>query len=531
MVEEFPAKSGDLTASAAGVLLHSRYDPRREAHRYVSRSLADVAPATLLLLGTGLGYVVAEARTRFPRCRIIAASSVGACREEFQRAADVYLDVSIEQPEAAISRALAPEDVVGLELLEWEPDLRSGGELGERARHTVREVVSRLNADIATTGFFGRRYLRNAVRTALFMEHGHTLARSAKPVCVAASGPSLERAAEWIRANRSTIELWALSSAAYALEAQGVRPDLLVHQDAGYYATLHLRFLSAPVLMPTTAALPGPRARRRPVLFTQATRIEGDLLEALDLHPVAIPETATVAATATALALAVSSGPVYLAGLDLCREDIRAHARPHAFEPVLHARENRMRPYYSQLASDAFDRSVAVGVPGDRRTRTERSLDAYAHWFRSLPEAAAGRLRRIEPSPVDIGVEQAESAPPVGGVNVGTDGEARASAPLRPLGAPTARARGHALLSIVDRWRAAVSRVVTGDAGPGDGEIAYVLSAPDYVASVAASRRGDTEGSRRSLERLEAESAALFDRLELVVHAASRPPESGGGQS
>lgn len=528
MIEEFPAKSGDLTATAEGVLLHSRYDPAREAARYLERSLGDTRPATLLLLGTGLGYLIAEARRRFAHSRIIAASAAGACREEFRREADHYVDLGATPPEAAVAAALAPEDVAGLELLEWEPDLRAARGLGERARRAVRETVSRLNADIATTGFFGRRYLRNAVRAALFSAGSRPARRQftgpgERPICIAASGPSLERAADWIRRNRSAVELWALSSAAAALEARGLHPDLLVHQDAGFHATLHLRESTAAVLMPITAAAPpaGGNRRRETLLFDQSSRIERDVFAALGVRPPSTAETGTVAATATALALALSGGPVYLAGLDLCRDDIRAHARPHAFEPLLHARATRLSPYHSQLAADAFDRSTAAA--GDARIREERGLGTYAAWFRSLPRTLAVRLRRVEPSPVDIGVEaggEDEPAPARGGRHEQPAFE------LPPFELPPPAERAEALLRVTAAWRQAVGRVLDGEEATGDGEIAYLVSAPDYVAAVAASRRGDREAEREARHGLATRAHALFDRLELV----SRTVAARGGR-
>ena len=568
MLELFRAKSGDLTASVPGGLLHSRYDPRREAERYLDRALGYGSrseqvprPATVLLLGTGLGYLASVIRNRLPNCHLIAVSALNALQTEHRPAIDVHVDLSAGDPAELLSRAMGPADVAGLELLEWEPELRAAPQATEAARTAVRELVVRYNADVATTGFFGRRYIRNAVRTLLFSKSAHTSGPGTKPVCIAASGPSIERSSLWISENRSRIEVWALSSATPALRARGITPDLVVHQDAGYYATLHLAEAAragdtagpsgaseetgasvgaapahmSPILMPATAALPPRELRSAPILFHQGTELETELFSALGIEPPRTSETGTVAATATLLALARSSGTVYLAGLDLSRDDIRAHATPHAFEPYLSRRESRLRPLYSQLAVDAFERSeppqAPQGKPGPQRSRQERSLDIYAAWFRNLPERLTRRLRRLSPSPVDIGIEAVAAGERPGdgggpatrddaGAGGGT-GAGDTGATWEPLQLPSQGERQAALRSVLAAWRSEIRRFTGAHTPPEPtdraSELAYLIAAADYVSAVAAGRRGDHAARARSLARLSETGEQLFARIEYIL--------------
>lgn len=579
MLELFRAKSGDLTASVPGGLLHSRYDPRREAERYVDRALGHPArgrqgpgeaqgqaqvplPATVILLGAGLGYLASVIRQRLPECRLIALSPLNAVQTEHRRAVDVYVNLSAGDPAELLSRAMGPADVAGLELLEWEPELRAAPQTAEAARAALRELVARYNADVATTGFFGRRYIKNAVRTLLFSESPRASGPGAKPVCIAASGPSIERSSLWIAENRPRIEVWALSSATPALRARGITPDLVVHQDAGYYATLHLAEAARtgggtasaetpPILMPATAALPPQNLRSAPVLFHQGTHVENEVFSALGIEPPRTSETGTVAATATLLALARSPGRVYLAGVDLSREDIRAHATPHAFEPYLSRNESRLRPLYSQLAADAFERTEPIErpAPSERargeRARRERSLDIYATWFRNLPARLARRLRRLSPSPVDIGIESValgeRPAADAGGAGSGADdagagsrgsGSAqKARNAWEPLQLPSRGERIATLRSVVADWRGEI-RTFTGvhappeptgggyaahEAGGRASELAYLISAADYVSAVAAGRRGDHAARARSLARIAEAGEQLFDRIAYTL--------------
>ncbi len=586
MLELFRAKSGDVTASVSGGLLHSRYDPMREAERYLDRALGEAArggrglgeareslPATILLLGPGLGYLTSAIRRRLPKCHLIAVSALNAVQPDHKENVDVYVDLSAGDPARLLSRALRPADVSGLELLEWEPELRAAPDAAAAARAAVRELVARYNAEVATTAFFGQRYIKNAVRTLLFAEDARTPAPGVRPICIAASGPSLEQSWRWIAENRAAVEVWALSSATPALRARGITADALVHQDAGYYATLHLAETARdaasadsprsgspeaetpPVLMPSTAALPPRELRSTPILFDQGTAIEKELFTALGIDPTRITETGTVAATATLLALDRSPGTVYLSGLDLSRRDIRAHATPHAFEPYLLRRESRLRPLYSQLAAEAFERTEGrrthasgrdQGRAPKQRARTERSLDVYAAWFRNLPPDQARRLRRLSPSPVDLGIEAVgpEEHPPAAAATAtrGGDRAAGSSSTVRtgwePLPLPPRGERIAALRGVVEGWRGEIRRFTVACADPngpdqedacsevtGRGaELAYLIAAADYVAAVAAGRRGDEASRARSLERVSETAEELFTRLESILSRLAERP-------
>lgn len=528
MVEVFRATSGDLTASVLGSLLHSRNDPRKEARRFVERNWASTHPATVVLLGTGLGYLIDEIRDRFPLCRLIALSPLDVCRDEYKHLADAYVGSNSDNLSHQLMQAIRPQDVGGLELLEWAPELKAVPERSEPFKHALRATVSDRNADIATTGFFGRKYIRNSFRTALFAEAAFSPAPRSRAVCIAASGPSIAKAAQWLIANRDRLELWALSSATPALAERGIDPDMVVHQDAGFYAYDHLttpaRGACANVLMPMTALPPPGELRSKPTLFSQSTPIEDDLYASLGITPFRIREAGTVAATATSLALQLTRGPVYLAGLDLSQRDIEAHARPHAFEHYLWRQESRLAPVFSAMAAYTFERTAPVEAEKTGRNRTNRGLEAYAQWFRRLPPETKARLRRVHPSPVTLDIEDATGTQPSSSPSRAPQGF---GANTEPLPLPSPDRRRELLQGTVARWRAQLTEELAGfwaTRRSGREELSYLISAPDYVAAVASARRGNTDAQEQSVERIAERAETLFSRLEYMLdhHADSR---------
>jgi len=74
------------------------------------------------------------------------------------------------------------------------------------------------------------------------------------------------------------------------------------------------------------------------------------------------------------LALVLTSGNIYLAGMDFSVNDIKSHARPNGFDYLFYGTASRLRPVYSQL----FSRSRDIKSGG--------SLDIYAGWFKNRLE-------------------------------------------------------------------------------------------------------------------------------------------------
>ena len=96
-------------------------------------------------------------------------------------------------------------------------------------------MVRELNGSCATAAAMGRLWMRSAVLNLVSIDavlDGDVL-RPGRPVVIAASGPTLARCIPDIARVRDRVELWALPSAAPALAAAGLQPDLVVLTDPG----------------------------------------------------------------------------------------------------------------------------------------------------------------------------------------------------------------------------------------------------------------------------------------------------------
>jgi len=198
---------------------------------------------------------------------------------------------------------------------------------------------------------------------------------------IAASGPSLDDGFGWLADHRDRFDLWALPSSFEPLVRRGLVPDAGVTTDPGFWAGEHLQCLAG-TEVPVLAALgsaPEPGRRDRPtLLFAQGNPIEAALLEALGGPFPEVPSQGTVAVSALRLALEATTGPVFIAGLDLAFRDLRGHTSPHTADRRVEATQGRMAPAEGLWAQRLLDQ----GVQTHEGVRTSPALVTYAGWFR-----------------------------------------------------------------------------------------------------------------------------------------------------
>jgi hypothetical protein len=392
------AKNGSPIGLSNSVYLNSRYDPEAEASKFIELTVEDSDPAIVVIVGETLGYLAKEMETRSPDCRCI---QVFLDPYLFDHA--FYRTAAAWQPESAmslgdfLSRSVGELELLGMVVVEWEPSLRAFGTQAERARRDLKRVIEIHHGSIGTTAHFGRRWLRNCVHNYLELDTVAPFGQGHGTLVVAAAGPTLEHALPTLRSMRSLYRLWALPSAIEPLMAGGVLPDLVILTDPGYYSLLHLeglRHRRVPVAMPLTAVRGASRFASELVLLHQGSYVESLFLASTPQPHTRVPPNGTVAGTALQLASSWL-GPVVFSGLDFAPQDIKTHARPNAFEPIIEGGAARTSPTHSRHYARAFRSSLESdsGVS---------PLTTYAAWFSQAASTSPVSLYRLNPSEVVI---------------------------------------------------------------------------------------------------------------------------------
>jgi len=363
--------------------LHSRYRPQLEASRYIEALNLSGDINCFILIEPGMGYLIAALRERYPGSTIAALH----VDNRFHLTQSQYPAVPMWFPDSGTSVQEFLEEAIpetaATRLIEWRPSLRVYGDACLSLVRETTEFLRRAAASKRTSAAFGKRWVRNFFRNLALVNQTLLYRTMTLPVVITGSGPSLEAAIPQIRATRDGIFVLAASSSLPALAAGGITPNMVISTDGGCWALLHLHAclrVTPHSLLPTPysplafslcAALPSQCGDIPLLLLNDGSLWQSMALHAIGIPSVLIPQRGTVTASALELAFVLSSGNIFLAGMDLAVQDIRSHARPYGFDHLFFGTASRLRPVYSQC----FTRSTDMKAGG--------SHDVYAAWFKN----------------------------------------------------------------------------------------------------------------------------------------------------
>jgi len=353
--------------------LHSRYRPQLEAARYLDALNLSDNVNCFILIEPGMGYLIDALRERFPGGTI----AVLHADSRFRLTQSQYPEVPMWFPDSGTGVQEFLEEAIpetaSIRLIEWRPSLRMYGDACLNLVRETTEFIRRSAASKRTSAAFGKRWVRNFFRNLALVNQTLLYKTMDMPVVITGSGPSLETAIPQILAARESVFILAASSSLLALAAGGITPDMVISTDGGGWALLHLHEMRSitKLAFSLTAALPSQCSNVPLLPLNDGSLWQSMALHSIGLPSVLIPQRGTVTASALELAFVLSSGNIFLAGMDLAVRDIRSHARPYGFDHLFFGTASRLRPMYSQC----FSRSTEMKAGG--------SHDVYAAWFKN----------------------------------------------------------------------------------------------------------------------------------------------------
>ena len=363
------------------IRLHSRYNPRKEAARYIEAQSFSCNPLFIVVTEPGESYLAQELRARFPAASILAIRYDKTLFSESDGLWDGVWRPGTGFEVSSWLFSMIPDECLPLTVfLPWKPSDSAWPSLSAYVWNSIASVIRLQTSVMYTRSAFGKRWLANCVRNAILARNLTIGEYTDKPALLVASGPSLECLFPF---NRENFYVCAVSSAVTCLSAHGVTPDLCIATDGGFWALGHFRNLSGDITVafPCEAAIPSRVLERNPIQFLDyGSAIERTLLSIAGVKADAASRNGTVSGTAALYLLEHCSGNVYAAGLDLCSSQSFSHARPSANAPAVDAATSRTRPLCQALHESSRDTA---------------SLDMYAAWFSSRGDAFKRRFFRI----------------------------------------------------------------------------------------------------------------------------------------
>lgn len=396
-----PARSGEPTARIDGVLLHSRFDPRREAERVVNRyreSGTEYPRDATVLCGFGLGYhlealleageepvVVVEPDRR----RFLSALVHRDLRNAF---ADPRTNLVIGQTVRTVIELLKTIEVRYPDTLRLQPVTGRSPDYFEELLRAVESFRKRNEVNANTLTRFGKLWIRNllinlpklAVSPGLNILEG---VFSGFPVLLVAAGPTLDNHYVLLRELKKRCVLLAVDTALPLLERHGIEADIVVVVDPQYWNTRHLDYAgrSKPLLLAEPSTHPRVlRLLPLTTLFSGSFFPLGQYMEATLPPRKKLGAGGSVATSAWDAARIAGARDIYTVGLDLGFPGAKTHARGSFFEERGHTLSHRL----AGMEEYAF-RYLRSGEPflaedsAGNALLSDRRMQMYASWFES----------------------------------------------------------------------------------------------------------------------------------------------------
>jgi hypothetical protein len=340
--------------------------------RYINSLNIDSKTECFILVEPGLGYTIPVLKDKFKNSKIIVLhadkcfpAQEGTATLHCTKETDVYEFLENE----------VPADVSLVRVIEWRPSMNYYKAAYVKILSQVTQYLKRLNAEKKTVAAFGKRWIKNFFRNLVNVNNTLLYREMDIPVIVTGSGPSLETSLPLIRNMQDYCLIIASSSSVMALAHNGVKADIVITSDGGPWALHHIYpcFRGGNIVTIAAdlcASLPSQCANLPRLVLSDSSFWQSIILHELAIPSVIIPQRGTVTASAVELALILSCGKIYLAGMDLCIKDIRTHVRPYSFDHLFYGYANRLKPVYSQ----SFIRSGLMLKGG--------GLSIYRDWFK-----------------------------------------------------------------------------------------------------------------------------------------------------
>ena len=161
MFDFFRSRTGPLTFSFNGNLVHSSYNPLKEAEKYVISNLKPSINGNQLfiILNPGLNYIYDILEKKFPESRFIIIHSI---EQAYKNISFKYKDnASVWYPgcsnmnlESFLKSEFTEINLKGLQIFNWSPGSKVFNDISDYIENTLSRVIREYNGNINTTNLF-----------------------------------------------------------------------------------------------------------------------------------------------------------------------------------------------------------------------------------------------------------------------------------------------------------------------------------------------------------------------------------------
>ncbi len=389
-----------LGIEAAGLPLHSTFNPEREGERFLDMYAGD---GVLLFLGLGAGYHIAPFLALETVSSILVVDQSLPLLHRVLESIDlthIFLDprvkLLVDKTADEIEEYLLSNYIPGLlgdlKSIPLWPRFTAAKEYFKDVLQAVERVIGKVADDYTVQSRFGKKWFVNTLFNFRAAERASTTLSPHHKVMVTGAGPSLEAGIDHIRADRKDYFLIASDTSLPCLLSHGIEPDCVISIDCQQVSYHH--FLSGfPRHIPLVLDLASPpllsRLSDRLIFFSSGHPFSQFLNRRWRVFPRIDTSGGNVSHAAVSLAASLGAREIRLFGVDFSYPEGKTYARGTYLYRYFRVRENRLSTVETAFCDLIFRNKTVLSerLPGFIRYTTKPLLSykERMEWlFRSI---------------------------------------------------------------------------------------------------------------------------------------------------
>jgi len=399
-LEIIKAHSGDITAKYKGSLLHSAYNPIKEA-KTISKTSSLSNAETLVFYGFGLGYLPNICASLYSKKNIVLiepdpfwillAFSILDWTPVLRHTSCVFFFNAQSQTIIQVLEKLGFDKCYSIAI---DSHIAHKKNYFNNIQELVKRNIQKQNINEATLERFSHLWLRNLcknINSSLANYGGickyQNCVQSQIPALVLAAGPSLEKILPHLSELKKRCILICVDTALRACISVGIQPHFIILVDPQYWNSRHLDRIKAPesILVTESAAYPSVfRFKSRETILCTSLFPLGKYIENFLGKNGSLAAGGSVASSAWDFARYIGCTTILTAGLDLGFPNKKTHAKGSTFEERTIRSSNRL--HNTETANAHSLHSTSLSLKSDfngNNLLSDTRMNMYAWWFES----------------------------------------------------------------------------------------------------------------------------------------------------
>ena len=221
----------------SGKLIHSKYDPEREAINLVNNIDEN---SFYLVTGIGAGFFIKKLMEKYPYSKIVAIENsqddIDFLEEHFNIISELknknVIITTTENLYDSLLQNYIPSIYPSFKLIEYRSWILENQNVYEKIQNITSEALKNIAQDFSTQAHFGKIWQRNIINNLKQISNDtEIIFPKEKTAVVVAAGPSLDKNITWIKENREKIFIFATDTAYKTLQKEQFFSDAVISID------------------------------------------------------------------------------------------------------------------------------------------------------------------------------------------------------------------------------------------------------------------------------------------------------------